>query len=126
MFQRMHKVLIVFLGLVFVLGLVALSSPKLLVAKEKKPYVFITYTGKSPKVKGCQITTNDQVNIFGVVGWRLVPGLTDYKLNYATKPRNWSDESFKSGVELAFSNIQGAGGGILFRYAGESNVSKAM
>lgn len=123
----MRKFLIVFLGLVFILGLVLLVSPKFSNAKDKKPHIFITYTGKtpkSPKAGACTVTTNDQVNLFGVAGWRLVSGITDYRLNYATKPKGWSDDTFRAAIDGAFSTVQDAGGGPLFNNAGESREVK--
>lgn len=125
MFHRVQKILIVFLGVIFLSGLVVFSSPKLLVAKEKKPHVFINYTGKTAKIGGCSRTANDQINIFGAMEWRLVPGITDYKLNYSTKPKNFSDDTFRAVINEAFSTVQNAGGGQLFDYAGSSSETKA-
>ena len=108
----MKKFLFVFLGLGLLFFLVMLSLPNVQADSKKTkiqgPFVLIQYETK-PGI--CAQTTNDQINNFGVAGWRLVPGLTDYKINYSTKPSNYSDEALKSIIELAFSTVQGGGGG---------------
>lgn len=120
----MRKILAIFLALI-ILTIGFFFNTQKATAKEKKPYIFINYTGKTGKTGICTATTNDQVNMFGVAGWRLNPGITDYRLNFSSKPRTWSNDSFKNAIELAFSTVQGGGGGILFHYAGESRENKA-
>ena len=120
---NLKKLFLFFLGLVF-LSTLALVTPSVIGAKEKNPQVFITYTDKNAKVGICQATTNDQVNTFATTGWRLSPGISDYKLKYSSKPRSWTNGAFQSAIDLAFSNIQGAGGGVLFHYAGESREGR--
>jgi len=119
----LKKFLILLMVLVFLLLGFFLSTSQVQ-AKEKNPQVFITYTGKNAKVGVCQATTNDQANIFAATSWRLRSGILDYKLKYSSKPRSWTNGSFQSAIDLAFSNIQGAGGGVLFHYAGESREAK--
>lgn len=87
-----------------------------------KPQIFIQYETK-PGI--CSLTTNDQTSLFGWNGWKLPSGITDYRINYSGIPSNLSPEAIRSIFDLSFSNIQGAGGGILFHYAGESQEFKA-
>jgi len=121
----MKRIFFVFFGLGLLFFLVMLSFPSVQADSQKTiiqgPYISIQYETK-PGI--CAQTTNDQINNFGVPGWRLVPGLTDYQINYSTKPPNFSDEAVKSIIELAFSTVQGGGGGILFHYAGDSSELK--
>lgn len=120
----MKKFLLFFLGVVFLSTLIFIT-PSVIGAKEKKPYIFIHYDGKVAKPGACSLSTNDQVNIFIAHPWKLRSGITDYKLNYSTKPKTLSDESFRSAVDSSFSTVQDAGGGQLFRNVGSSGEIKA-
>jgi hypothetical protein len=84
------------------------------------PHVLIQYNS-IPKV--CTRTTNDQVNHFGWGGWKLQSGITDYRVNFNTLPVGVSRQMAEASIDLSFSNLQGAGGGILFHNAGETSVA---
>lgn len=83
-------------------------------------YVLIQFRSGSRK---CSITTNDQAPNFAWGGWKMQSGITDYQVNFTGMPTNISRQSALAAYDLAFSNIQGAGGGVLFHYAGESSES---
>lgn len=85
------------------------------------PYIFINYA-YIPKT--CNVTTNDQSSNFGWGGWKLNSGLTDYQINFQTLPTTISRNNAFNALEASFSTLQGAGGGILFHYAGESSESQ--
>lgn len=85
-------------------------------------HVFIQYKAVA---KTCRATSNDQVSNFGWGGWKLQSGLTNYYINYQGKPAKISESTAKTAIEGAFATLQGAGGGILFRYAGLSTETNA-
>ena len=89
---------------------------------EQNHFIMIQYKAAS---KICTITTNDQVNQFVWTGWKMRSGITDYYINYNTIPANISRDTVKTVFDMSFSNIQGAGGGVLFHYAGETSKSVA-
>lgn len=101
-------------------NLKAVESKKKTINKYSSPYVFIHY-GVAPK--GCTRTTNDQVNRFGWTGWKLPSGITEYKINFNTLPRGITRQTAQGAIDGAFSNLQAVGNGILFRNAGETNLS---
>ncbi|MEK7142792.1 MAG: matrixin family metalloprotease [Patescibacteria group bacterium] len=108
-----------FVSLVLIVLLVLIGFlPIQTKAKQKQPRIFIQYQA-SPNV--CRQTSNDQAPIFTWAGFRLKSGITDYKINFSTLPRNFSQGSAIAIFDMSFSTIQGGGGGILFHYAGESN-----
>ncbi|MCL5407111.1 MAG: hypothetical protein M1429_01295 [Patescibacteria group bacterium] len=75
--------------------------------------------------KKCNITRNDQVSNFGWGGWKLQSGITNYRINYSSKPSSLSNSKVKTAIEKGFVALQGAGGGILFHYAGDSSKTNA-
>ena len=97
------------------------KSPVQTISKKSPndPYVLINYRAVS---KGCTQTTNDQASNYAWTGWK-IRGLTDYKINFQTKPKDLPNSLVQDVFGASFSQIQGANNGILFHYAGESRES---
>lgn len=111
----------------FVLLILLLIFPNFVGAKSKTSnlndrLILIQYKAVSKK---CTPTVNDQVGNFGWTGWKMQSGVTDYKVNFSNRPANLPKETISSIIDLSFSTLQGAGGGILFHNAGESSETNA-
>jgi len=107
------------------LVLVSLFSfilPQNISAKSGSPKIFVKYKTAST---ACRATTNDQISTFAWAGFKMQSGVTGYKINYTSATKIMSRNSIQATVDLAFSNIQGAANGILFRYDGESREVSA-
>lgn len=113
----MKKSFLVGILLVVFLAFLSFFPFKTQAVQNDQPRVFIQYQA-SPNV--CRQTTNDQAPYFAWAGFRLKSGITDYKINFSTLPRNFSRGSAIAIFDMSFSTIQGGGGGILFHFAGES------
>lgn len=118
------KKIYLLVGLFFALGLIFYPS-QTLAEKQKETSakgIILKYKASS---RNCIPTANDQVANFTWGGWKLQSGITDYRVNFANLPSTISRDTSLSVYDLAFSNIQSAGGGILFHFAGESSESTA-
>lgn len=104
------------------LGILTISPLSSQARTDNTPKIFIQYAA-NPST--CRQTTNDQVNNYSLVGWKLQSGLTDFKINYSTGPQNFSRTQLQSIIEGAFANIQSVNNGIIFRYAGNSSTRVA-
>jgi len=113
-----------------IVGLALLGSPRNTAEAqgELRSRVFIHYPEPKPKkqsLPSCTITENDQVPNYALAGWHMPETGLNYKINYASKPRNLSNEMIKVALAQAFATWSNADNKHIFNLSGSTSVKKA-
>jgi len=114
--------------LLFVFSVTISQKPVSAKDDEVKLRVFIHYPkepGKPEAVNTCSPTTNDQVTDYGLTGWHMLTSGMTYKINYATKPRNFTDTQVYNAISSAFNTWRAADLNQIFTYGGTTSARTA-
>jgi phage tail protein X len=73
----------------------------------------------------CAVTLNDQVNHYGLTGWHMPTGGMPYRINYASKPSNLSNDDVLLTLAAAFGAWTAADPKQIFYYDGPTAAKTA-
>lgn len=96
--------------------------------KDVKLKVFVHYPkepGKPLSSSQCTVTTNDQINDYGLTPWQMPSAGMTYKINYSTKPGGLTDSQVLATISSSFNTWSAADPKQIFRYGGTTSAKTA-
>lgn len=125
----MRKIVVIALSAFFVLvGTLAINPLASAKDNDIRLRTFVHYPkepGRPAPVSNCTATVNDQVNDWGWAGWQMPSSGMEYKINYATKPRNLTESDISGAITDSFAAWSNADSGQIFTDTGTTAVKTA-
>lgn len=81
--------------------------------------------GKPLPPSNCTVTTNDQVNDYGLAGWHMASSGMNYQINFTTKPKNLSESQVLTAIADSFGTWTTADSKQIFNFSGTTSVKTA-
>lgn len=122
----MKKIIVLLLGGILVLFFSGGIGINPALAKDStKLKVFVHQPGKPVPVSTCTITTNANVDDWGVAGWQMPSAGLTYKINFVTKPANLTNTQVSDAISTSFNTWSTADSKQIFIYGGSTSVKGA-
>ncbi len=89
-----------------------------------KEKIFVHYPKEpgKPTPRTCNVTTNDQVPDYLLVGWHMPTEGMSYKINLSSKSKGLNNNQITTAVANAFNTWAAVDGKQIFRYGGTTSV----